>query len=135
MIVHLTRFLVTVLAAASRTECAGCVCGQAVFTYQDYQDHGKRCRVEEEGDGVCSEGIVISNDHQDCDYVHFSCDNSTVNKYEMRQDRTDVEQCRASSPLPGSWWWLPPTLQNLRCSQDRNKQHIAKRRSASYPPQ
>ena len=44
---------------------------------------------------------MIGRRHQSCDYFHFSCDNRTVNKYEMChgytlcQDGTDLEQCSA----------------------------------------
>ena len=89
--------------------CAQCVCGDNTFSEEDYFDDDKRCcpapreecQTNDEGDGVCNNGIMINAFYQSCDYAHFSCDNRTVNKYEMChgytlcQDGTDLEQCSA----------------------------------------
>ena len=86
-----------------------CVCGDNTFSFEDWRNNDKRCcqapgeycRTNNEGDGVCNNGIMINED-QSCDYAHFSCDNNrTVDKYEMChgytlcQDGTDLEMCSA----------------------------------------
>ena len=85
------------------SRCAQCVCGDNTFSDEDYYccpALGEECHTNEKGDGVCNNGIMIE-ENQSCDYAPFSCDNRTVNKYEMChgytlcQDKTDLEQCSA----------------------------------------
>ena len=95
--------------------CAQCVCGHNTFSYKDYKTKydriccpapGEECHTNDKGDGVCNNGILIDI-YQSCDYAHFSCDNRTVNQYEMChgyglcQDGTDLEQCSALGCDPG----------------------------------
>ena len=64
---------------------------------------GGECELDGDGDGVCPGGVVIDFRSQSCGYVHFPCDNKTVNKYNichgygLCQDGTDLEQCSALS--------------------------------------
>ena len=94
-------------------ECAQCKCGDDTLSYEDYEENDKRCcpapggecEVDDDGDGVCNKGVVIdrSRDQYCNDYTHFSCDNKTVNKYNichgsgLCQDGTDLEQCSTLS--------------------------------------
>ena len=90
--------------------CALCVCGDNTFSYGGNDlvigkkccpAPGEECHTNDEGDGVCNNGIMINRRSQSCHYAHFSCDNRTVNQYEMChgyglcQDGTDLEQCSA----------------------------------------
>ena len=96
----------------SISECAKCKCGDETLNYEDYKENihkrccpvpGGKCEVDDDGDGVCNKGVVIDYIDHSCDYYHFSCDNKTVNKYNichgsgLCQDGTDLEQCSTLS--------------------------------------
>ena len=101
--------------------CVQCVCGDNTFSYEDYWKNdkiccrapGEKCHTNDEGDGVCNNGVMLNRRYQGCGIAHFSCDNRTVNQYEichgygLCQDGTDLEQCRVlecdnSRALPDS---------------------------------
>ena len=76
------------------SECSQCVCGEDTFSYEDWLYEGERCcppaggercSLKTNGDGVCT-GIRIDESFQRCRYVHFYCDNTsvdTLNRYKL----------------------------------------------------
>ena len=89
-----------------------CICGEETFSYDDYMNNGKeccpppggdKCYEDANGDGVCKNGIVIDKRYQTCNHVHFSCDNKTVNNYNLChgdslcEDGKDLQECQTKS--------------------------------------
>ena len=123
------------------SECAQCKCGDETLSYEDYEENDKRCcpapggecEVNDYGDGVCNKGVVIDvSRYQYCGYyTHFSCDDKTVNKYNichgfgLCQDGTDLEQCSTLSCDDG---WNDHTS----CEDGQNVSSTAHREC--YPP-
>ena len=96
------------------SRCTQCFCGEHSINFNDWavgfgklccpQPGNEECDFNYIGDVRCDRGLVIENfgnlrTPNFCDYAHFSCDNKTVNKYNICHgspicyDGTDLEQC------------------------------------------